>query len=365
MDKLECTQPTHSVEECRRQQLQSLQQQIRELEGKCEEYARLKGERDQLQLQCNHYEQELAKKKEGEVYYQKNEERMKKQLQLINQQLKCYNENMKQLKTQMEKDQLLMAKTEDNLHSLREEMREFLQLKNILCDCCESILTRMKACADIFGVYPEFYQLQIVVNQLSSIIKESDSMQELNTIPVQSCDEAIVFYEEKTLEGVVNDQEIIHQYNEAVRLYSSLYKQLVNEQYELVVVEEGIRRCLFELNQLHKMKQYREFQMEELKALITRFYEEILILSEEVKKEEESVFVINRISTIESMLQKRKQQYSSFEKEYQSIVTLFATKRTVLEQLILKKEAKQHQVEETKCSLKRKEDEVCVLRVSE
>lgn len=255
------------------------------------------------------------------------------------------------------------------LSTLQEEVSSLLQMKTTLKQLCESIIQKLNGCAYTYGVYPEFYQLQVLVEDLDAVLKESGERR----IPEvsQSKEEDLVMVPKET----PSNTEFYH----AVDRYYVLYKHLVDTQYDLKVTEEMIDQLTDQYNDLCREEKEKEQQKEELRSLVTHLKEEIVVIAEDVVnernrideldgedhgvQEEKVVSFINRLSYIDSMIHERKQQIGSLETRLVSINQSLTIKKQQLSQMVKKRTVQMKQIESMKERLWNEQKQLLQLKV--
>lgn len=290
-------------------------------------FEEMNAQAEQDRIRC-----ESLKQKEREMHAM--EEKMKKDAEYIQMNLELYIQNMNDMKKHVDEDQHIIARLECQLHSLSEQVSLFLQIKGVLKELCTEMLQRIQNCNSSLNVYPEFYSLKMIVEDLDQVLKDLDGSEE----KVDILEECIENPKQETNE------------------YERIYDQLNEEKYELLRCEHAIIQYTTIVNRIGRRKEEKIELLVELRSLILRLYEELAIIVEDIAKEEsnseKSFILINRIVEINSLLQARSKQAEDEMKRIEELNESYCLKKGLLSQLVQKRELQKVKINELTMELK-------------
>lgn len=347
-----------------------LEKQIKEYETCSLENGKKLSEYENYKMKWEESERLLKIKEEELAELQTKETKMKKDMSAVYSQLMNYASNMKIMKKHIDKDQQMIIDMEVYLSSLQKEVSSLLQMKTTLKQLCESMIQKLNGCAYTYGVYPEFYQLKVLVEDLDSVLNDSGKRRIQETS--QDREEDLVMMVRKEIPSS-------SEFYDAVDCYYALYKHLVDTQYDLKVTEGMIDQLTDQSNDLCREEKEKQQQKEELRSLVTRLKEEMMVIAEDVVnernrvneldgedrglQEEKVLSFINRLSYIESMVHERKQQIESLETSLVSISQSLTIKKQQLLQMVKRRAAQMKQIESMKSRLWNEQKQLMQLKV--
>ena len=276
-------------------------------------------------------------------------------------------------------------------------------MKSVINQLCEAIIEKMNQYSYTYGVFPEFYQLQVAMEELKTCLKEPEKLgderwkavlssvqqeikeDQFDSSNLSSCCQSPNSCRDSNIDMMNMDssniclQQLVVQYNQGIGNYYWLSKHMVDVQYELKVSEEAIHQLTVQLNVICKQKEEKMSQKEVLEEFVLRFNEELCILAEDIATEgdklnglsgidavlqEEMVnSLISRLSDVNSMLLTRKQQIDTLMKEIQSLEESFTVQKRLLLALVRKEDKLKKMISAVKLRFKQQEDELCRIRV--